>query len=96
MSARRARTVERRCAVQVAIYGVEQLTVDGRVTEVQRVARRGEMMTLGAKELMRLEGLGCLCPEGWSVDDLDASDEAVHASYVQARTSIVQGAGEVF
>ncbi len=90
--ARRARTVERMVAIQIVLYTARQLDAQGRVVEVGKVAARGDTVTLDARELARLESLGALAPSGWSIEQLDASDEAVHGAYVAARQAIVQGA----
>ena len=92
---RRPRTIERRVAHLFCQFVSTEIDVHGRVVEVARTARRGELTSFSATEAARLDALGALAPEGHTPEMIEADIAATYQAYADARRQAVDD-GSVF
>lgn len=61
---------------------------DGSLNRRAFHGNRGDVIVLDPMECCRLDCLGALCPEGWTMADLDAEDARRLAAYRAARGAV--------
>ncbi len=79
------RTYERLARFNSSGYVQRARATDGSIGERPMFARLGEPIICDARELARLESLGAVAPEGWTLDDLKLERQQISAAYRAAR-----------